>query len=125
MLFRSLFFADDSLIFCKVETNQAKKVVRILKMYEQRSSQMINMDKSSVIFSKNMDQEKQREIYKRLGNIQVLKQRKYLGLPIVITRTKEHVFGFIKENYQKTVNSWRNKMLSQEGKKILVKEITL
>ena len=86
---------------------------------------MINMDRSSVIFSKNMDQEKQREIYKRLGNIQVLKQGKYLGLPIVITRTKEHAFGFIKENYQKTVNSWRNKMLSQEGKKILVKEITL
>ena len=44
---------------------------------------------------------------------------------MVISRTKEQVFGFIKENYQRTVKSWRNKMLSQVGREILLKAITM
>ena len=99
--------------------------MRILKMYEQGSGQMINLDNSSMIFSKNMEQEKQKEICRRLGNIQVVKQGKYLGLPMVITRTKEQMFGFIKENCQRTMNSRRNKILNRVGKEILMKAITV
>nr|XP_027124142.1 uncharacterized protein LOC113740822 [Coffea arabica] len=42
-----LFFADDSLIFYKAEPTQAEEVMRILKMYEKGSGQLINMEKSS------------------------------------------------------------------------------
>ena len=62
-----LFFADDSLIFCKADKTQAEEVIGILKMYERGSGQMINMDKSSVFFSKNVEQAKQAEICSRLG----------------------------------------------------------
>ena len=92
-----LFFADGSLIFCKADKRQAEEVRRILKIYEHGSGQMINMDKSSVSFSKNVEQAKQGEICSRLGKINVVKQAKYLGLPMVITKSKDQIFGFIRD----------------------------
>ncbi|XP_071923103.1 uncharacterized protein [Coffea arabica] len=74
------------------------------------------MEKSSFFFSKNVDQEEQKEICSRLGNIKVVHQGKYLGLPMVITRTKDQIFGFVRDKCQKTVSNWCNKKLSQAGK---------
>nr|XP_027081023.1 uncharacterized protein LOC113703745 [Coffea arabica] len=120
-----LFFADDSLIFCKADTSQAEEVLRILEKYGKGSGQMINMDKSSVFFSKNVTQEDQEEICSRLGNIRRVHQGKYLGLPMVITRTKEQIFGYIRDKCQKKVSNWCNKKLSQVGKEVLLKAITM
>ncbi|XP_027184267.1 uncharacterized protein LOC113782585 [Coffea eugenioides] len=120
-----LFFADDSLIFCKADKDQAEEVMKILAMYEQGSGQLINMEKSSVFFSKNVEPEEQKEICSRLGHIQVVHQGKYLGLPMVITKTKNQIFGFIRDKCQKTVASWCNKQLSQAGKEVLMKAITM
>ena len=49
-----IFFADDSLIFCKANMQQATEIMKVLKTYEVASGQMINFDKSAVFFSKNM-----------------------------------------------------------------------
>ena len=100
-----LFFADDSLIFCKAEPSQAKELMYLLKRYEEGSGQIIILEKSSVFFSKNMSSVKQDDICKELGKIQKVSQGKYLGLPMVVTRTKEQVFGFVKDNCQKRINS--------------------
>lgn len=86
---------------------------------------MINMEKSSAFFSKNVDQEEQKEICSRLGNIQVVHQGKYLGLLMVITRTKDQIFGFVRDKCQKTVSNWCNKKLSQAAKEVLLKAITM
>ena len=49
-----LFFADDSLIFCRADVQQAKELMKIFQIYEHASSQLINLEKSSVFFSKNL-----------------------------------------------------------------------
>ncbi|XP_027152136.1 uncharacterized protein LOC113752206 [Coffea eugenioides] len=116
---------DDSLIFCKADTSQAEEVLRILEKYEKGSGQMINMEKSSVFFSKNVAHENQKEICSKLGNIRRVHQGKYLGLPMVITRTKEQIFGYIRDKCQKTVSNWCNKKLSQASKEVLLKAITM
>ena len=46
-----LFFADDSLFFCKAESAEVSKFVEVLKHFEAASGQKINMDKYSVTFS--------------------------------------------------------------------------
>ena len=48
-----LFFADDSLLFCKTKAHECQKLVSILKNYEAASGQKIYTDKSSVFFSPN------------------------------------------------------------------------
>ncbi|XP_027109391.2 uncharacterized protein [Coffea arabica] len=120
-----LFFADDSLIFCKADKRQAEEVRRILKIYEHGSRQVINMEKFSVFFSRNVEQNDQREIYSCLEHIKVVKQGKYLGLPMVITNTNDQIFGFIREKCNKTIFNWSNKQLSQAGKEVLLKAVTM
>jgi hypothetical protein len=48
-----LFFADDSPLFCRANFTEWGNLLRILKMYEQASSQKLNSDKTTVFFSKN------------------------------------------------------------------------
>lgn len=59
------------------------------------------MDKSAVFFSKNMSQTVREEICQVMGSMQQVSQGKYLGLPMIITRSKEQVFGFIRNSIDK------------------------
>ncbi|XP_027157917.1 uncharacterized protein LOC113759541 [Coffea eugenioides] len=49
-----LFFADDSLIFCKANREEASELFQILRNYEKGLGQSINLEKSSVFFSSNV-----------------------------------------------------------------------
>ena len=55
-----LFFADDSLLFCKANAQECRKLIDILECYEAASGQKINTDKSSVFFSPNTPPRNQR-----------------------------------------------------------------
>ena len=83
------------------------------------------MEKSSVFFSRNMEPKDQGEICSCLEHIKVVKQGKYLGLPMVITKTKAQIFGFIREKCKKPIFNWSNKQLSQAGKEVLLKAVTM
>ena len=48
---------------------QAMEIMKILKMYEEVSSQLINLDKSAVFFSKNMPLEQWKEVCGALGGM--------------------------------------------------------
>nr|XP_027088580.1 uncharacterized protein LOC113709937 [Coffea arabica] len=118
-----LFFANDSLIFCKAEREEARELIQILRKYEKGSGQSINLEKSSVFFSSNVSHQRKVEVIQSLGTIQVATQGKYLRLPMVITRSKQQVFGYIKDSISRRMNSWKNKLLSQGGKEVLLKAV--
>ncbi|KAL5555272.1 hypothetical protein UlMin_037508 [Ulmus minor] len=48
-----LFFADDSLIFCKAKLSEATYLKSCLTSYAKASGQLINFDKSALSFSPN------------------------------------------------------------------------
>ena len=48
-----LFFADDSLIFCKAMEKEGAEVQRILQVYEASSGQQLNRNKTALFFSRN------------------------------------------------------------------------
>ncbi|XP_027099029.1 uncharacterized mitochondrial protein AtMg00310-like [Coffea arabica] len=54
-----------------------------------------------------------------------VKQGKYLGLPMVISRTKEQRFGYIRDNIKRRLESWKNKLLSPTGKEVMLKVVTM
>ena len=86
-----LFFTDDILLFCKVERQECTKLVEILELYELASRQKINTNKLSVTFSHNTAPEIKSEVLEILGPMQDSRQGKYLGLPIVIGKSKNQV----------------------------------
>ena len=54
-----------------------------------------------------------------------MKQGKYLGLHMVVSRTKEQIFGFIRDNIKRRLESWKNKLLNPVGKEVMLKAVTM
>ena len=65
-----LFFADDSLLFCKATDQECLKLIDILEIYEAVSGQKVNANKSFVFFSHNTPQERRSEVLGILGPMQ-------------------------------------------------------
>ena len=88
-----LLFADDSLFFFKAGEYECLKRQNILTKYGQDSSEAINLQKSGLLFSKNV--EGTRTIVENIMGIRgQLNTGRYLGLPSLIGKSKRLVFGF-------------------------------
>ena len=97
--------------------------MEILKLYADASGQCINMDKSSVYFSRNTSLQQRDVIKALLGVSEVDRFESYLGLPTLVGRKKYHTFSFIKDRVWKKLQGWKGKMLSRAGKEILIKAV--
>ena len=62
-----LFFANNSLMFCKATLKECDELQRLLAVYEKASSQSLNRAKTSLFFSSNTSREVQDEIKNWFG----------------------------------------------------------
>jgi hypothetical protein len=92
----NLFFADDSLLFCKANLREWTCVQDLLIDYEAASGQKINRKKTSVYFNKNTRQETRVAIMQEVGADSVQQFERYLGLLALIGSSKVSSFNFIK-----------------------------
>ena len=76
-----MLFADDSYLYCKANTEEAGRVVELLKLFEQASGQKISVEKSSVFFSTNVIPYNRNNICQVLSMNEADMHSKYLGLP--------------------------------------------
>lgn len=83
-----LLFADDSIIFYTVEMETNKRVQKLLEVYVQASSQLINSDKIVMVFSKNTPEGLRQELMSLWRNGRNQQYENYLGLPPFIGRAK-------------------------------------
>ena len=70
-----LFFADDSLIFCRASLEECDSLQRIFQVYEATSGQQLNRTKTSLFFNSNTDTSVKEEIKNRFG-AQVIKNHR-------------------------------------------------
>ncbi|XP_062005868.1 uncharacterized protein LOC133723047 [Rosa rugosa] len=118
-----LFFADDSLLFGTATMDECVAFKQILWTYEKASGQKVNFQKSSVVFSRNVDMELQQNLASILAVQREEEHDKYLGLPLRVGKSKIANFEYIKERLSKKLISWKAKVLSCAGKEILIKAI--
>ena len=95
----------------------------MLNLYEAISGQKINTNKTSLFFSSNTIIETQELIKQALGVETVLEYEKYLGLPSIVGRNKKAVFARIIERIWSKLKGWKEKMMSQAGREILIKVV--
>lgn len=57
-------------------------------MFDKASGQLVNFDKCSVVFSKNIREDQTKIVCEVLGNVEELTEGKYLGLPMMISKSK-------------------------------------
>ena len=118
-----LLFADDSLLLLKVDEMSASHLQNILSLYEVCSGQIINKEKSSIMFSRNTRESDRQSMMQALDISSDATNEKYLGLPIYMGRSKSKTFAYIKDRVWKRIQGWKEKLLSKAGKEILIKAV--
>ncbi|XP_031124298.1 uncharacterized protein LOC116027009 [Ipomoea triloba] len=118
-----LIFADDCFLFCRANSLEAGLLKEILKEFSAASGQSINLTKSSLIFSKNVDSLSRTVVSEILGISEGCMQGKYLGLPSLVGRRKTEILGFIKDKVLGRIKSWNNRFLSRARREILIKNV--
>ena len=87
-----LFFADDSLLFYRANSTECSKVMDLLSVHEDVSSQKINRDKTALFFSKFVIEANSQIIKGILGVCEIRHYEKYLGLPSLTGKGKRASF---------------------------------
>ena len=118
-----LLFVDDSLLFCRATIQECQQVLNILETYGRCSGQQINKAKTTIFFSKSTPEEVKNHIKSTLDVPVILQYKKYLGLPSLVGKNKKASFNYIKERLWKKIQGWKEKLLSQAGREILIKAV--
>jgi hypothetical protein len=84
---------------------------------------MVNLEKSSVLFSANTQQEDRAKVKERLNITGEARNEKYLGLPVYMGRSKTKTFAYLKDRIWKKIQGWKENFLSKAGKEILIKAV--
>ena len=84
-----LFFADDSLIFCRAKMGDVKALQIVLSQYELALGQQINGLKKTLFFGKSISDNTKHALKNFLGVLEIKEYEKYLGLPAVVGRKKK------------------------------------
>jgi hypothetical protein len=117
-----LFFADDSLLFCKSNSVEWRRLLRILGVYEAGFGKKLNLNKTSIFFSRNTSMERKQEILMMSSLTEAHRIDKYLGLPSFVGRSKYEAFKYILEKVSSKLENWKVKFLFQARKEVLLKE---
>jgi hypothetical protein len=123
MRLNHLFFADDSLLFCKANIPEWINVQDILAIYERASGQKLNKEKTSISFSRNTKLETKQHILSVAGVKSTNQFERYLGLPALIGSSKVEAFSGLQGKIWGRINGWKEKFLSQAGKEVLLKAV--
>lgn len=118
-----MYFADDTYIFCKAKYEVANQVVAMLQIFEHASGQKINVDKSSIFFSRNAPQSEKMNICNILRVGEAGDNSTYLGNTKHAGRKRTAVFGYLKDRLRDRVQGWDKEFLSGSGKEVLLKTV--
>jgi hypothetical protein len=118
-----LFFADDSLLFCRADASHWNNLSNILHMYERASGKRLNSTKTAIYFSRNTAAEVKQQILDMSGIPSSQQYDKYLGLPALVGKSHTKEFKCIIDKVWKMLQDWKLKLLSQAGREILLKAV--
>ena len=93
----------------------------ILNQYELVLGQQINREKADLYFSKSVSRALKNSIKNFLGVPEIKEYERYLGLLVVVGKNKRASLNYIKEWVWNKIQGWKEKLLSQAGKEILLK----
>ncbi|KAK9990873.1 hypothetical protein SO802_025858 [Lithocarpus litseifolius] len=118
-----LFFADDLMLFAKVDKKCAASIKRVLNQFCLESGQAISEVKSRIYFSPNTPNSMKENIYETLGIHATTCLGKYLGFPLRHKGVGRNQYNFIVERMITKLSGWKTKFLSCAGRSVLVKSV--
>lgn len=118
-----LLFADDAFLFFEANEKECLAIKNVLSEFSATSGQLVNFNKSTIDFSKNVTQD-DKEWFMRIIEVENDNRGKhYLGLPSLVGKKKREVLSYIRERIVSHINNWNNRFLSRAGKEVLLKNV--
>ncbi|XP_072064201.1 uncharacterized protein [Arachis hypogaea] len=118
-----LLFADDCIIFAKAKEEEAYQIITVLNEYTEASGQRINLDKSGITFGHQVSIQTRVCIEEILNMSSCESLGKYLGLPAIWGRSINRALSWIEERILNKLEGWKERLLNQAGKEILIKAV--
>ena len=103
---------------------EGAEVQRILQVYKSSKGQQLNRNKMALFFSQNTPTSTQEAIKSMFGAQVIKPHESYLGLPSLIGKSKKNTFAQLKQKLASKLAGWKEKLLSNVGKEVLIKAIT-
>lgn len=110
-----LFFADDSLFFCRAKMGDVKEIQTVLSQYELASRQQINGLKTTLFFGKSVSNDTKNVLKIFLGILKIKEYKKYLGLLVVVWRNKKESLNYIKERILGKLQGWKKAFIASRN----------
>jgi hypothetical protein len=123
-VFSHLIFADDLLFCAEASINSCHTIIRVLDDFCHLSGQKVNLSKSKVFFSLNVNPNLRQHLCGILGVSSTPNIGKYLGFPLRPNGRSSRDFDFIVEKVQAKLSSWKAKLLSPAGRVVLIQAVT-
>jgi hypothetical protein len=86
-----------------------RRLLNILDTYERRFGQKINLNKTTVFFSRNTCLSRRHEILALSGLSEANRYDSYLGLHTLVGKSQVKAFKAIKEKVIRKLNNWKAK----------------
>ncbi|XP_072078185.1 uncharacterized protein [Arachis hypogaea] len=118
-----LLFADDCIIFVGAQEEEIYQLIHILNIYTEASGQTINTEKFGLIFGSQVSIQMRVNIEEITGMATWEDPGKYLGLLASWGRSKNRALEWIKEKILDKMQGWKEKLLNQAGKEVLIKAV--
>jgi hypothetical protein len=95
----------------------------MLHCYEVASGQNLNTSKTAIFFSRNSSSDNKQQILEASGVSVAHRYDAYLGLPVLMGKSRTKAFKGIINKVWKRLQDWKLKYLSQAGREILLKAV--
>lgn len=110
-------------MFAKVDREACEAVSEVLFKFCSESSQKINLEKSRIYFSPNVDLEVRKGVCETLCIQATTNIGNYLRFPIKHRDAMRNQLNFITEKVMNKLPGWKTRFLSFAGRAVLVKSV--
>ncbi|KAE8676059.1 hypothetical protein F3Y22_tig00111634pilonHSYRG00065 [Hibiscus syriacus] len=118
-----LFFANELVLLAEASIEQCDVIRGILELFCKSSGQKINMQKTTIYYSKNVDLDLKNSISASFGFQEVQNLGKYLGVPLLHSQITKASYSYIVSRVRDKLTGWKEKSLSLAGRITLAKTV--
>lgn len=118
-----LFFADDMLLFAEASMSQINLITGCLEEFCLMSSQKVSVNKTKILFSKNIENGLAKNICDRSGFSKCNNLGRYLGILLLQNRISFSTYSYLLEKIQDRLAGWKAESLSMAGRVTLCKSV--